>query len=224
MSSATLIIGNKNYSSWSFRGWLMARRAGLELTEILVPLGRPETRARILEKSPSGRVPCLIHDGPPVWDSLAIGEYLAETFPQAGLWPADRQARIHARAISNEMHAGFPTLRTSMPMNVRAILPGKGRRGDAALLARDIARIQEIWCDARTRFGAKHTRDEGFLYGHFTIADAMYVPVVSRLHTYAVDIDDVSRAYCARILADRLVREWFTAAASEPFDMPDKNL
>jgi glutathione S-transferase len=224
MAEATIIIGNKNYSSWSFRGWLIARHAGLALREILIPLGRPETRAEILQHSPSGRVPCLIHGGTKVWETLSIGEYLAEAFPDSGLWPRDRAARIHARNISNEMHAGFPTLRTSMPMNVRATLPGKGRRGNVALLDRDIERIGAIWRETRETYGRRSAGDEGYLFGSFTIADAMFAPVVSRFHTYGVRLDATCDEYVARMLKNAHVADWFEASRREPLDMPDKNL
>lgn len=225
MSEATLVIGNKNYSSWSLRGWLMARKAGLDFDEILIPLGRPDTRARILEHSPSGRVPCLSHGSMRVWETLSIGEYLAELFPFASLWPEDRLARSHARSVSAEMHAGFATLRTSMPMNVRAALPGKGRdRGNRDLLERDINRIRDLWREARDRYGRKHLADQGYLYGHFTIADAMYAPVVFRFNTYDIELDGACRAYVDVMLRNNLMREWADAAAREPLDMPDKNL
>jgi len=176
MSPLTLVIGNKNYSSWSLRPWLAMKQAGLDFAEIRIPLDTPETHARILQYSSAGRVPVLIHNDLTIWDSLAIGEYLAEQFP--GRWlPEERRARAIARSVSAEMHSGFSDLRQHMPMDCRARLPGQGR---ASGVQSDIARITEIWNTCRQQFGAKGD----FLFGQFTFADAMYAPVVSRFITY----------------------------------------
>jgi glutathione S-transferase len=182
MAEFTLVIGNKNYSSWSLRGWLMARIAGIEFEEIVIPLDLPETQGAIRKHSPSGRVPVLLHRGLAVWESLAIAEYLNDLKPEAGLWPAAAAARAHARSISSEMHAGFADLRARMPMNIRASYPGKGM---TPAVRADIERITGLWRDCRKRFSTAFDKDEGFLFGTFGAADAMYAPVVTRLRTMA---------------------------------------
>jgi glutathione S-transferase len=206
----TLVVGNKNYSSWSLRPWLALRQAQIDFDEIVVPLYQAESKAVLLRHSPAGKVPVLKHDGRRVWDSLAIMEYLAETFPAAGLWPEDAAARALARCISAEMHAGFAALRAGMAMNLREHLPG--RRRSAAVDA-DIARITAIWRDCRLRFG------EGgpFLFGTFTAADAMYAPVATRFRTYGVDLNPTCRAYADAVLALPAFQEWQAAAQEEPW-------
>ena len=198
MADFTLVIGNKNYSSWSLRGWLIARFAAIDFEEVIVPLDLPETQAAIRKHSPSGRVPVLLHRGLAIWESLAIAEYLNELKPEAGLWPAAPAARAHARSISTEMHAGFVDLRENMPMNIRASFPGKGM---TPAVRADIERITGIWRDCRKRFaGAAGAKDEGFLFGTPSAADAMYAPVVTRLKTYAVPVDSDTEAYCTAIV------------------------
>ncbi|TAJ37145.1 MAG: glutathione S-transferase, partial [Reyranella sp.] len=162
MAEFTLVIGNKNYSSWSLRGWLMARIAGIEFDEVVIPLDRPETQAAIRKHSPSGRVPVLLHRGLAVWESLAIAEYLNDIKPEAGLWPTAAAARAHARSISTEMHAGFMDLRDGMPMNIRASFPGKGMTPGVRA---DIERITSMWRDTRKRFSTAFGQDDGFLFG-----------------------------------------------------------
>ena len=198
MADFTLVIGNKNYSSWSLRGWLMAKIAGIEFDEIVVPLDRPETQAAIRKHSPSGRVPVLLHRGLAVWESLAIAEYLNDLKPEAGLWPPSAAARAHARAISCEMHAGFMDLRNNMPMNIRASFPGKGMTPGVRA---DIERITGLWRDCRKRFAGAFPKDDGFLFGTFGAADAMFAPVVTRFKTYSVTLDSDADAYCAAVLA-----------------------
>ncbi|MFI4999824.1 MAG: glutathione S-transferase family protein [Reyranellales bacterium] len=214
MADFTLVIGNKNYSSWSLRGWLIAKTAGIEFEEVVVPLDLPETQAAIRKHSPSGRVPVLLHRGLAVWESLAIAEYLNELKPEAGLWPASPAARAHARAISCEMHAGFADLRNSMPMNIRASYPGKGM---TPAVRADIERITGLWRDCRKRFAGAAPKDEGFLFGGFSAADAMYAPVVTRLHTYAVPVDSDADAYCTAVLAHPAMKAWVDAAKNEPW-------
>jgi glutathione S-transferase len=214
MADFTLVIGNKNYSSWSLRGWLMARIAGIEFEEIVVPLDLPETQAAIRKHSPSGRVPVLLHRGLAVWESLAIAEYLNDLKPEAGLWPASAAARAHARSISSEMHAGFLDLRNNMPMNIRASYQGKGM---TPAVRADIERITSIWRDCRKRFAGAAPKDEGFLFGTVSAADAMYAPVVTRLKTYAVQVDSDTDAYCNAILAYPAMKEWTAAAKNEPW-------
>ena len=207
MTEGTLYLGNRRYSSWSLRGWLAVRLAGLDVEEQVIPLAGGETPA-VKAVSPSGLVPCLVHRGITVWDSLAIGEYCAELAP--GLWPADRAARAHARAIAAEMHAGFRGLRESMPMNLGRTIPGAGRN-EASL--RDIARIEAIWRQTRARFGAGGP----FLFGAgVTLADAMYAPVVARFLGYRPPLAADSEAYCAPVRGFPLVAEWYAAAAREP--------
>lgn len=205
-----LVIGDRNFSSWSLRPWLAARQAGLAFEEIGVRLRHAETKADILKHSPSGKVPCLI-DGEGeaatvVWDSLAICEYLAEQAPT--LWPAARAARAEARAISAEMHSGFAALRTAMGMDIRASHPGEGRSPEVDA---DIARIVAIWEGCRARYAATGP----FLFGAFSIADAMYAPVVWRFTSYAVDLPPASRAWMDAMRALPSMREWQAGALAE---------
>lgn len=210
MTAMTLVIGNKNYSSWSMRPWLVLTQTGADFDEIVIPLDQPGTAEAIAAHSPSGKVPVLRDGALTVWDSLAIIEYLAERFPQAGVWPTAADARAVARAVSAEMHAGFQAVRTNMPMNIRARLAGRGR---ADGVGADIARITAIWRDCRGRFGA----DGPFLFGAFCAADAMYAPVVTRFQTYAVELDPVSDAYAQAVLNWPGVSAWCAAAAAEPW-------
>jgi glutathione S-transferase len=204
----TLIVGNKNYSSWSLRGWLAARAAGIAFDEVLVRLSEPGSRNELLRHSPAGKVPVLKHGARVIWDSLAIIEYLAEVRPEAGLWPADPGARALARSIAAEMHAGFQALRSSMPMNLRKSLPGKGRSPD---VAEDIERIRAIWRDCRERFGAAGP----FLFGRFSAADAMYTPVATRFRTYAVELDQLCQDYVDAVLSRPDFLVWHAAALDE---------
>jgi len=207
MARAILTISSKNYSSWSLRGWLMTRMSGLPFDEEVVPIDDPTNRAELLLLSPSVRVPRLVHDGVTVWDTLAIGEYLNETRPQAGLLPADRAARAHCRSISGEMHAGFANLRSALPMNLKAHHPGfKVWTGARA----DIERITAIWRECLASRGGP------YLFGKLSLADAMYAPVVTRFLTYDVPLDPVCAAYGQRIMALPEMREWVAAARAEP--------
>lgn len=210
----TLVIANKNYSSWSLRAWLMLKHVGVPFEEVVVPLRMPDTRAEIMRYSPSGKAPCLIDGEITVWESLAIGEYLAERFPEPRLWPEDRAARALARAIANEMHGGFIPLRRSMPMNIRATMPGWGMGPG---VQDEINRIETIWRDTRTRFGA----GGDMLFGHFTIADAMFAPVASRFHTYGVVLGGTASAYADALLALPIMKEWIAAAKAESWMIPD---
>ena len=208
MNRLTLVIGNKNYSSWSLRAWLALKHSGAAFDELRIPLDMPTTREQILKHSPAGRVPVLHDGGFTVWDSLAICEYLAERFPAARLWPDDAAARAVARAVSAEMHAGFPVLRAAMPMNCRARRPGKGR---APGVDDDIARIAAIWRGCRDEFG-----DGGaMLFGRFSIADAMFAPVASRFVTYGVALDPVAAAYVDAVFALPAMADWLAAAHAE---------
>ena len=214
MADFTLVIGNKNYSSWSLRGWLMARIAGIEFDEIVIPLDLPETQTAIRKHSPSGRVPVLLHRGLAIWESLAIAEYLNDLKPEAGLWPASAAARAHARSISTEMHAGFLDLRNNMPMNIRASYPGKGMTPGVRA---DVERITGLWRDCRKRFAGAFQKDDGFLFGTFGAADAMYAPVVTRFRTYDVKVDSETDAYCNAVLAQPAMKDWIDAAKHEPW-------
>ena len=208
MVELTLVIGNKNYSSWSLRPWLLLKQAGIPFREIYIPTHTPQTRAAILEHSPAGRVPVL-HDGDvTVWESLAICEYLAEQFPDKQLWPADRAARAQARSVATEMHAGFGALRTHMVMNCRKHKPGKGRTAEVQA---DIERLRALWTDCRQRYAS----GGDFLFGRFSVADAMYAPVATRFKTYDVELDTVSAAYRDTILALPAMRQWYADAAAE---------
>ena len=210
-----IIIGNKNYSSWSLRAWLAAREGGFNFGEIDIPLFRPDSRERILSHSPSGKVPCLNDNGVLVWDSLAIGEYLAEKQP--ALLPADPVARATARAVSAEMHAGFRDLRTHMPMNIRKDYRGFGRSPD---VDEDIARIIAIWNDCRARFGAGGP----YLFGHFTLADAAFAPVCFRCKTYGLEVNGAAGDYLATMLANKHMQEWEAAARAETEPIPEEDL
>ncbi|MBI3195973.1 MAG: glutathione S-transferase family protein [Rhodospirillales bacterium] len=214
MAEFTLVVGNKNYSSWSMRGGLMVRIAGIDCDEIVIPLDLPETAAAIRKHSPSGRVPVLLHRGLAIWESLAIAEYLNDLKPEAGFWPAAVAARAHARSIATEMHAGFTELRTHMPMNIRASFPGKGI---TAGVRADIERVTSIWRDCRKRFAGAVPKDDGFLFGSFGAADAMYAPMVMRFRTFGVPLDADSEAYAKAVLTHPAVKEWIDAAANEPW-------
>ena len=204
----TLAIGNKNYSSWSLRPWLALRQAGIPFEEVRIPLYCPGSDAALAKWSPSGKVPAL-HDGTAtMWDSLAICETLAERFPEKRLWPADAAARATARAVSAEMHAGFAALRTHMSMNIRARRPGQGRTPECLA---DIGRIVAIWTTCRTRYGA----DGAFLFGDFSIADAMYAPVVLRFQTYGVALNGAAKSYAETILALPALQAWVADAIAE---------
>lgn len=210
MSPYTLVVGNKTYSSWSLRGFLAARLAGIDFDEILVRLSERGSRARLLEHSGAGRVPVLKHGGRVIWDSLAIVEYLAEQCPDAGLWPQDAAARAMARSVAAEMHSGFQELRSHMPMNLRRSLPGRGRGPG---VSEDVERIGSIWRDCRQRFGAGGP----YLFGAPSAADAMYAPVATRFRTYAVGLDPVATAYVEAVLALPAFLEWQEAALREPW-------
>lgn len=203
-----LVIANKNYSSWSMRAWVLLRQAGIPFEEIQLKFDQDAGIPGIERYSPTRQVPCLMIDGEPVWESLAIMETVAELFPEKKLWPADPSARRMARAISSEIHAGFRPLRSAMPMNLRASHPGKGM--NSAVQA-DIDRIAGIWQDCRARYG----RGGPMLFGAFGAADAMYAPVVTRFATYAVALPPVAQAYADAVRELPAVREWSEGARRE---------
>ena len=208
MSKLHLIIGNKNYSSWSLRPWIAMTMAGVPFNETVIPLDTQETQRLIAAHSRAGRVPVLHHGKLAVWESLAILEYLAETFPQKGFWPKSAAARAMARSVANEMHAGFSALRTACPMNLRR--PRKPLALDDATKS-DIARIEEIWRDCRHRFA----KGGKFLFGKFCNADAMFAPVVTRLDTYAVPVAPDTREYMNTVMAAPAFLAWKDAALKE---------
>jgi len=203
--SLILVIGTKRFSSWSLRPWLALKATGAPFEEVEIALRQPGTKAEILKWSAAGKVPVLIDDGLLVWDSLAICEYLAERFPAAGLWPDERSARAVARSVAAEMHAGFPVLRQQCPMDV--LLDEALAEPGPDLLA-EIARIDALWSECRSRFGA----DGPFLFGRFTIADAMYAPVVTRFATYHLPLGPVAAAYRDAVLAWPGLADWIAAA------------
>ena len=202
-----LIIGNKNYSSWSLRSWLTLKQSGLTFEEVRISLDLPDTHTRILEYSPSGRVPALRQDNLTIWESLAICEYIAELVPDRHLWPTDPAARAVARAVSAEMHAGFSNLRAEMPMDCRA------RRSQAPTSAvqQDIDRIFVLWQACRQQFG----QGGEFLFGEFSIADAMFAPVTSRFVTYDVALTPAAQAYVNAVWGLPAMQEWLSAAEAE---------
>jgi glutathione S-transferase len=208
-----LLLGNKNYSSWSLRPWLAMKVAGIPFEETVISLEAPDFKERVTAVSHAGKVPVLIDGDLHVWESLAILEYLAEKFPPAGLWPADPVARARARAVASEMHAGFLPLRRHLPMNVSR--PVKPRPLDDGA-ARDAGRIDAIWNECRSGFGAAGA----FLFGAFGAADAMFAPVVSRFRTYAVAVSDVGRAYMDAVMALPAWQDWRAAARREPWVLP----
>ena len=206
-----LIIGNKNYSSWSFRPWIAMKVAGITFEERVISLNDSDFKRAIASVSKNGRVPAIDDDGVHVWESLAVLEYLAEKFPQAKLWPTDGRARAHARAIAAEMHAGFAALRGECPMNFWR--PVKRRDLSADALA-DAARIDAMWSECLVRYGGP------FLFGAFGAVDAMYAPVVSRFYTYAVEVGKSSRVYMEAVMALPAWGEWKEAALKEPWVLP----
>lgn len=208
-----LVIGNKNYSSWSLRAWLALKATGLPFDEVLIDLDAPDTGARIAAHSAAGRVPILVDGDLTVWDSLAICEYLAEKVPAAGLWPDEPAARATARAITAEMHAGFGGVRSHYPMNIRRAVASREPTPSARA---DIARISAIWREMRETYGSGGP----YLFGRFTIADAFYAPVASRFRTYAVPLGQVQADYVAAIFAHPAMAEWVEAGRAETWIVP----
>ncbi len=213
MAEASLTISSKNYSSWSLRGWLLCKMAGLDFDERVAPIDDPATRAELLHLSPSFLVPCLECGPVKVWDTLAIAEYLSEIKPEAGLWPADAVARAHCRAVSGEMHSGFTNLRSALPMNLKARHDNFKIFGGAQA---DIERVTAIWRDCLQRYGGP------YLFGpKATVADAMYAPVCARFATYDVKLDPASAAYRDLMLKFPALIEWTAAARSEPDEVEE---
>ncbi len=210
MADYLLVLGNKNYSSWSMRAWLVVRQAGVPFEEIVVPLDTPETAREITAHSPSGLVPVLKHENVTVWDSLAIAEYMAEQCPNTGLWPAEPSVRAVARSVAAEMHSGFRALRAELPMNIRADKHGRAWTAEAEA---DIRRVEALWTACRDRYGA----GGDFLFGAWSAADAMYAPVVTRFQTYGAAVGATATAYMAAVRAEPMVATFAEAAAAEPW-------
>jgi glutathione S-transferase len=206
MAQATLSISSKNYSSWSLRGWLLVKFSGLPFDEVAVPPDDADARKELLLLSPSILVPCLTVDGIKVWDTLAIAEFLNELRPDSGLLPSDRKARAHCRSICGEMHSGFSSLRSALPMNLKAHLPGHKVWSRAI---GDIERVTTIWRECLSTYGGP------FLFGERSMADAMYAPVATRFQTYDVKLDRACAGYRDRILAMPEMQAWIAAARQE---------
>lgn len=217
-----LVIGNKVYSSWSMRPWIVMRALGIPFEETLVQLRAADTPERMRQHSPSGKVPCLVDGDVTVWDSLAIMEYLAETFPDKAIWPRDPAARAHARSVSAEMHSGFQSLRSACQMTITKRYAPSQRSPEVMA---DVARISAIWREARERFGIKATGPSAgpFLYGAFSAADGMYAPVVTRLHTYSISVDPVSQGYIDAVRAHPAFQDWLRDAIAEPWNLGDND-
>lgn len=213
MSKLHLIIGNKNYSSWSLRPWIAMTMADIPFKETVIPLDTPETKAAIVEHSGAGRVPVLHHGKLVIWDSMAILEYLAETFPDKKLWPVGKTARAVARSVSNEMHSGFAALRNACPMNIRRA-PKSVPLPDA--VTADIGRVEAIWRECREKFG----KGGPFLFGKFSIADAMFAPVASRFSTYELSTAAITKDYLATVLGSSAFKAWQGAALQENWVIP----
>jgi glutathione S-transferase len=210
----TLIIGNKNYSSWSMRPWIAMKVAGIAFDEVVISLNAEDFKKRLLQVSGTGKVPTLIDGDIKAWESLSILEYLADKFPDKQLWPRDAAARAHARTIASEMHAGFLPLRRALPMNMWRPIKSLALNADALA---NVERIDAMWGDCRSRFGQAGP----FLFGNFGAADAMYAPVVSRFHTYAVVVSAATRSYMDAVMALPAWKEWHTAAIKEPWVLPE---
>jgi len=206
-SPIVLVIGNKNYSSWSMRPWVLMKAFGIPFEEVRIPLGQPDSTTRITNYSMAGKVPILLMNDIKVWDSMAICEFLADQFPQLHLWPKNLAARAHARSICAEMHSGFSSLRFDMPMNIRASLHGKGRTLGAQA---DIGRICEIWEECFASHGA-----HDYLFGDFSVADAYFAPVVMRFRSYGVSLAPALQAYADRVTAHPAVMQWIREACAE---------
>ncbi len=213
MAGLTLVIGNRNYSSWSLRAYLALEQSGLPFQTEIIWFDEDRDRRQRLRYSPTGRVPVLMDGDDAIWDSLAIGECLAERAPGAGLWPADARARARARSLCSEMHAGFPALREGMPLNVRGRAPYKT---PAPAVAADIARITAMWIETRAEFGG----DGPYLFGRRTLADAFYTPVASRFRTYGVPLEGEAAAYAGTVLDLPAMRAWAAEAEAEGHPSP----
>jgi glutathione S-transferase len=207
MPAYTLVIGNKNYSSWSMRPWLALKATGKAFKEVVIVLDQKNSKQEILKYSPSGSVPVLLIDNTPIWDSLSICEALAELHPEANLWPTDREAKAHARSICAEMHSSFLDLRKQCPMDMKKRAPVT----PSPEVKAQLTRIEQIWENARAKYG----KGGNFLFGHFTIADAFYAPVVSRFITYGFPASKENQKYMDTISSMPHFKEWYNAALEE---------
>jgi glutathione S-transferase len=215
MAKPTLIIGNKNYSSWSLRPYMALAMAGIPFDEKMIRFGEPRFTRSVKKISKAGQVPILLHNGLVINDTISIIEYIAETWPRKAIWPSNKKARARARSISAEMHAGFRALRSACPMNLRrpVKLPPSGIADD---VANDVARIEQIWADCRKEFG----KGGPFLFGKFSAADAMFAPVAARLETFAIPVSKISRAYMDAIFSTHAFRKWKAESAEEKWIVP----
>jgi len=213
MTNFTLVIGNKNYSSWSMRPWMALSMAGIPFDEVVIALDQPRTKAEIVSHSKAGRVPVLHHGKSTIWESLAVLEYLAEVFPEKSLWPRNKAARVLARAVSSEMHAGFSALRNACPMNLRR--PRKAVALSDAVKS-DVQRIENIWRECRTNYG----KNGKFLFGKFCNADSMFAPVVTRFDTYDIKVAKDTRQYMDNVMATPAFKAWKEAALKETWIIP----
>lgn len=212
-----LHIANKLYSSWSLRPWMLMTALDIPFEENVIPMYFPDTKARMLDVSPTGKVPCLVDGDVRVWESLAIMEYLAEKHPEKGVWPADPKARAHARAAASEMHAGFQALRQACPMNLTKRFAARDLGSD---VADNVRRLEGLWSEARVRFGEKSARSGPFLYGAFSATDAMFAPVATRLDTYQVRVAPATRRYMDALLTHPAFLKWRTEALAEHWTLP----
>ncbi len=210
MSSFKLVIGNKNYSSWSLRAWIAAKHTGVDFEEILIPLFQADSKPQLLKHSSSGRAPVLDHDGFVVWDSLAIGEYLAELFPNKHFWPKDSHARAWARSIVAEMHSGFIPLRKAFRMDLKRVNQPTNAPEEAL---KDVARIQDIWEQSRIQFG----KSGPYLMGEYSLADMFYAPVVTRFVSYGIKVSPLCQEYINTMITHPHMQEWQTEAVKEPW-------
>jgi glutathione S-transferase len=216
MAKPQLIIGNKNYSSWSLRPWLALKVAGVPFEEVFVRIMIPETPKALAKYKATGKVPLLAHNGLVIWDSLAIIEYAAETWGTKPVWPKNKKARARARSVAAEMHSSFGALRNACPMNLRRpkkLPPG----GVSDAVAKDVARIEAIWAECRKEFG----KGGPFLFGKFSAADAMFAPVCTRLDTFAIPVSKASRAYMDAVIATPAFQQWKADAAKETWIIPE---
>lgn len=217
MPALTLVIGNKNYSSWSLRPWLLLRNAGIDFDEVRVPLSQPDTLEKLALYSPSLKVPVLILNEQAIWDSLAICEAVSEQLLAGGGWPVDAKARALARSVSAEMHSSFPLIRNAMPMNCRAsmVLPV------TEALSREVARIEAIWCDCLNRYGHSAGKGDQYLFGDFSIADCMYAPVALRFRSYGASLNEQAQSYLQTLLGNSHLKDWVEQAKREKEVIPE---
>jgi glutathione S-transferase len=214
MAKPILVIANKNYSSWSLRPYMALKMAGIPFEEKLIRFGEPAFGKAVRRISSAGRVPVLIHNGMVIWDSLAILEYISESWPKKSLWPKSRHARVVARSVCAEMHSGFQALRNACPMNIRRTIQPVTMSEN---VLRDVQRIEQIWLDCRKQFGGK----EPYLFGRFSNADAMFAPVVSRIETYCIPVKPQSRQYMDTILQSTAFQSWKADALKEKWIVPE---